>query len=66
VIVISAGAFLACAAALAVAGWIIGRRHAEASVTAMFDLLMSDDAIRIAVMVIWWGLGWHFQAGPTL
>jgi len=65
-IVISAGAFLACAAALAVAGWAIGRRHAEASVTAMFDRLLSDDAIRLAVIVTWWWLGWHFLAGQTL
>ncbi|MRH28328.1 hypothetical protein GH740_03240 [Microbacterium sp. SYP-A9085] len=65
-IVISAGAFLTCAAALAVAGWVIGRRHAEASVTAMFDRLMSEDATRIAVIVVWWWLGWHFLAGQTL
>ncbi|WP_029146119.1 DUF6186 family protein [Microbacterium luticocti] len=65
-IVISAGAFLACAAALAVAGWVIGRRYAEASVTAMFDRMLSDPAIRVAVIVCWWWLGWHFLAGQTL
>lgn len=65
-IVISAAAFLSCAAALAVAGWVIGRRFADASVTAMFDRLMSERGIRIAVTVIWWWLGWHFLAGVTL
>ena len=65
-IVVSIGAFVACAAALAVAGWLIGRRYAEASVTAMFDRLLSDPPIRIAVIVIWWWLGWHFLAGQTL
>ncbi|WEG08976.1 DUF6186 family protein [Microbacterium horticulturae] len=65
-IVISAAAFLACAAAVAVAGWLIGRRYAEASTTAMFDRLMSDRAVRLAVIVIWWWLGWHFLAGQTL
>lgn len=65
-IVVSAAAFLACAAALAVAGWVIGRRFADASVTAMFDRLMSERGIRVAVIVIWWWLGWHFLAGVTL
>jgi hypothetical protein len=65
-IVISTAAFLVCAAAVAVAGWLIGRRYAEASTTAMFDRLMSDRAVRLAVVVIWWWLGWHFLAGQTL
>lgn len=65
-IVISAGAFLMCGAALAVAGWLLGRRYADASVTGMFDRLMSDRGIRVAVIVIWWWLGWHFLAGVTL
>ncbi|GAA3752750.1 hypothetical protein GCM10022240_02230 [Microbacterium kribbense] len=65
-IVVSAIAFLACGAALAAAGWVIGRRFAEASVTAMFDRLMSTGPVRIAVIVIWWWLGWHFLAGQTL
>jgi len=65
-IVISTAAFLVCAAAVAVAGWLIGRRYAEASTTAMFDRLMSDRAVRVAVIVIWWWLGWHFFAGQTL
>ena len=65
-IIVSSAAFLACAAALAVAGWLIGRRVPEASVTGMFDRLMSDEAIRLAVIVIWWWLGWHFLAGQTL
>lgn len=64
-IVLSAGAFLACAAALAVAGWRIGRRHPDGTVTAMFDRLMSDPAIAVAVMIAWWWLGWHFLAGRT-
>lgn len=65
-IFVSTAAFLACAAALAAAGWIIGARYTEASVTAMFDRLMSDAAVRLAVIVIWWWLGWHFLAGQTL
>lgn len=65
-IVVSAAAFLACAAALAVAGWVIGRRNADASVTAMFDRLMSQRGVRVAVIVVWWWLGWHFLAGVTL
>ena len=65
-IVVSTAAFLACAAAVAVSGWLIGRRYAEASTTAMFDRLMSDVPVRVAVVVIWWWLGWHFLAGQTL
>ena len=53
-------------AALAVAGWLIGRRYADASVTALFDRLMTQRPVRVAVIVIWWWLGWHFLAGQTL
>lgn len=65
-ILISTGAFLACAAALALAGWLIGRRYADATVAGMFDRLMSDRPVRISVIVIWWWLGWHFLGGQTL
>ena len=58
--------FLLCAAALAVAGWAIGRRYPAATVGAMFDRLMADRVIRIAVIVIWWWLGWHMLAGQTV
>lgn len=65
-IFVSIGVFLTCGVALALTGWIIGRRHADASVTGLFDRLMSDPPVRLAIIVLWWWLGWHFLAGQTL
>ena len=63
---LSLGYFLSCAAALALATWWIRRGDPEATVTELFDRLLDDRAVRIAVIVIWWWLGWHFLAGQTL
>ena len=65
-LVLSVAWFSLCAAALALTGWTIGRRHPEASVTALFDAVMSDRTIRITILVMWWWLGWHFLAGQTV
>ncbi|WP_345183865.1 DUF6186 family protein [Microbacterium panaciterrae] len=63
---LSIGYFGLCAALLVVATWRIRLRHPEATVTELFDRLLDDRAVRIAVIVIWWWLGWHFLAGATL
>lgn len=65
-ILLSLGYFLLCAAGLAVATWRIRSAHPATTVTAMFDRLLDDRAVRIAIIVIWWWLGWHFLAGTTL
>ncbi|OJU56893.1 MAG: hypothetical protein BGO04_01980 [Microbacterium sp. 70-38] len=59
---VSVSCFVLCGAALAVTGWVIGRRYPAATVTAMFDRLMADRVIRVAIVVIWWWLGWHASA----
>ncbi|MBN9190509.1 MAG: hypothetical protein J0I62_18725 [Microbacterium sp.] len=63
---VSVSCFVLCGAALAVTGWVIGRRYPAATVTAMFDRLMADRVIRVAIVVIWWWLGWHILAGQTV
>jgi len=55
-----------CAALLVLATWRIRRADPEATVAALFDRLLDDRAVRIAVIVVWWWLGWHFLAGATL
>lgn len=66
IFILSAGWFVLCGAALALAGWIIGRRYPAATVTALFDRLMADRIIRVSVIVIWWWLGWHILVGQTV
>lgn len=63
---ISAGVFLACAVALVLASVVLHTRHPDATITAMFDRMLSDRRIHLVVIVLWWWLGWHFLAGQTL
>ncbi|MFE6996401.1 DUF6186 family protein [Microbacterium sp. NPDC057659] len=63
---LSTAFFALCAITLWLASWGIRMRHPEATVTELFDLLLDDRSVRLAVIVIWWWLGWHFLAGATL
>lgn len=63
---VSTAFFLLCAAALILASWRIRLRDPEATVTELFDRLLDDRTVRLAVIVVWWWLGWHFLAGQTL
>lgn len=63
--ILSVISFAACGIALAVATVLERRADPETTVTAMFDRAMSDRTIRIAILVVWWWLGWHFLAGQT-
>lgn len=58
--------FGACAVALVVATWWLHRMDAEATITALFDQIMTSRAARIAIIVMWWWIGWHFLAGQTV
>ncbi|HKT56844.1 MAG TPA: DUF6186 family protein [Microbacterium sp.] len=58
--------FGSCALALLLASLIVRGEHPEATVTALFDTLMADHVMRIAILACWWWLGWHFLAGQTL
>lgn len=63
---LSAAYFTVCAIALVLVSWRLRLSHPEATVQELFDRLLDDRAVRIAVVVVWWWLGWHFLAGTTL
>jgi hypothetical protein len=63
---VSAGYFAACALALLVATWWMRRQDPEVTVTALFDRIMTSRAARVAIIVMWWWIGWHFLAGQTV
>ncbi|NYE18552.1 DUF6186 family protein [Microbacterium immunditiarum] len=58
--------FAACAIALIVSGWSARRSDPDATVTELFDLMMTDRTVRLAIIVCWWWLGWHFLVGQTV
>lgn len=58
--------FALCLVALVVATSVRRRRDPEATVSAVFDRAMADRTTRIAILLLWWWLGWHFLAGQTL
>lgn len=64
--ILSALYFVVCGLALLVSAWIVQREDPQATVGALFDRMMADRTVRIAVIVIWWWLGWHFLAGQTV
>jgi hypothetical protein len=64
--IISMAFFLLCASALVLTTWRIHLRDPDATVTELFDRLLDDRPVRLAVIVVWWWLGWHFLAGQTL
>jgi hypothetical protein len=64
--IVSAGYFATCAVALLVATWWIRRQDADATITALFDRIMTSRAARVAIIVMWWWIGWHFLAGQTV
>lgn len=64
--IVSGGFFAACAFALLVATWWLRRQDAEATVTALFDRIMTSRAARVAIIAMWWWIGWHFLAGQTV
>lgn len=65
-VIVSIAFFALCALAMALLTWRIKVSDDQASVTELFDRLLDDRTVRLAVIVIWWWLGWHFLAGATL
>ncbi len=63
--ILSIVAFAACGIALLVAALLVRREDPEATVAGMFDRMMADRTVRVAVLLIWWWLGWHFLGGQT-
>lgn len=64
--ILSSFAFGLCAVALAVTSIVLQRRDPDVNVTGMFDRIMGNRVNRIAVLLMWWWIGWHFLAGQTL
>ena len=58
--------FAACAVALIVSDRIARRSTDRVGVNDLFDRVLSSRTIRLAVLVCWWWLGWHFLAGQTV
>ncbi len=58
--------FGACLIGLALTAWAARRQDPEVGVTELFDRIMADRTVRIAVIVCWWWLGWHFLVGQTV
>ncbi|WP_449282264.1 DUF6186 family protein [Leucobacter sp.] len=64
--ILSITIFGLCAIALVVTALVERRRDPEATAGDLFDRLLADRTARLAMVVIWWWLGWHFLAGQTL
>ncbi|WP_022917330.1 DUF6186 family protein [Ruania albidiflava] len=58
--------FAVCAVALLVTDRIARRSADEVTITDLFDRVLTSRTIRLAVLVCWWWLGWHFLAGQTV
>ncbi|MCX8529781.1 MAG: DUF6186 family protein [Rhodoluna sp.] len=45
-----------------IAAWLITRRQDSkvASIGKLFDRVMHHRATRVAIMIAWWWVGWHF------
>lgn len=62
----SAIVFSLCALALVVSAWLAHREDPSATVAELFDRALADRTVRLAVVVCWWWLGWHFLVGQTV
>lgn len=62
----SAVVFAVCVAALVLTAWRAAREDPEATVTELFDRVMANRTVRIAMIVAWWWLGWHFFVAQTV
>lgn len=58
--------FFLCAAALLVTAIVAQFFDKDATVTALFELTMRDRTMRVAILLLWWWIGWHFLGGQTL
>jgi len=46
---------------------LIGRREDPlASASDLFDTVLGSRTARIAILVLWWWLGWHFLVAQTV
>lgn len=59
--------FLACVMAAALL-WLTSRRDPGrvAPLGELLDVVFADRAARVALVVFWWWLGWHFLVAQTV
>ena len=62
----SAVVFCLCGLALVVVMRAGVRRGAMATSVRMLERAMANRTVRIAMVVLWWWLGWHFLVGQTV
>ncbi len=62
----SAVVFCLCGVALFVVLRAGVRRGAMVTSVRMFERAMANRTVRIAMIVLWWWLGWHFLVGQTV
>ena len=62
----STAVFLLCGLALLVVLRAGVRRGAMVTSARMFERAMANRTVRIAMIVLWWWLGWHFLVGQTI
>jgi hypothetical protein len=62
----SAVVFCLCGLALLLVMRAGVRRDAMAPSARMLERAMANRTIRIAMIVLWWWLGWHFLVGQTV
>ena len=62
----SAAVFAACGLALLVVQRRGVRRGLAAPSAGMFERAFANPVVRIAVLALWWWLGWHFLVGQTV
>lgn len=62
----SAIAFAACGLALLVTVRVGVRRGTAATSTTLFERALAHRTVRLAMLVLWWWLGWHFLVGQTV
>ncbi len=62
----SAVAFALCGLALLVVLRAGIRRGAMVTSARMFERALANRTVRIAMLVLWWWLGWHFLVGQTV
>jgi hypothetical protein len=48
--------------------WLTGRRNALglAPTGQLFDLILSERAVRVTILLFWWWIGWHFLVARTV
>lgn len=57
--------YIVCVIGLVASAVIIRRHDPDATPTSLFDRMMADRPTRIAILVMWWWLGWHLLGETT-